>query len=113
VSEVIGDTMENDIGNTARTAGCSKRGEAVAELDIRAHSEAPIFGGAVGMPKHDGCGVREGSPLSLHLCELVISVRGRKLGCVSRRGDHAAANNIKVVRITFGLDGGPECMSRV
>jgi hypothetical protein len=52
------------------------------------------------MLKHGGGGVREGSPLSFHFGELVVGVRGRELGIVTQRGDHGAASNIKVVRIT-------------
>jgi hypothetical protein len=112
MSEVGGDTMKHGVGNTARTPGGSGRGEAVAEVSNRAHGESPIFGGAVGMLKHDGGGVREGSPLSLHFGELVVGGRGRELGSVAQRGDHGAASNIKVVRITVEIDGGPESTSR-
>jgi hypothetical protein len=70
VSEVSGDAMEDGLKDTARTAGYGGRGEAVAEVDSRAHTEAHVLG----MPKHCGGGIREGSPLSLHLSELVACV---------------------------------------
>jgi hypothetical protein len=109
MSEVGRDTMKHGVGNTAITPGGSARGGAVAEVSSRANGESPIFGGAVGMLKHGSGGVREGSPLSFRFGELVVGVRGRELGSVARRGDHgAASNNIKVVRITVELDGGPE-----
>jgi hypothetical protein len=56
--------------------------------------------------EHGGCGVRKGGPLAFHLGELVMSVRCCKLGCVSQGGNHGAASNIKVVRITIELDCG-------
>jgi hypothetical protein len=65
------------------------------------------------MLKHGGGGVREGSPLSLNLSELVISVRGRNLGGVSQRIDHGAASNFKVVWMPVKLDGGPKSTSKV
>jgi hypothetical protein len=65
------------------------------------------------MLEHGGGGVREGGPLAFHLGGLVVSVRGRKLGSVSQRRYHGAASNIKVVRITIELDGGPESTSMV
>jgi hypothetical protein len=39
---------------------------------------------------------------------LVVGVRGRKLGSVTQRRDHGVASNIKVIRVTIELDGGPE-----
>jgi hypothetical protein len=67
--------MEDDVRDIAKTAGCGRRGEAVAEGHSRAHSEAPLLGWTVGMLQHGGGGVREGSPLSLHLSELVVYIR--------------------------------------
>jgi hypothetical protein len=60
------------------------------------------------MLKHGGGSVRESGPLSFHLGELVMSVRGRELGGISQGRDHGAACNIKVVPITFELNNGPE-----
>jgi hypothetical protein len=65
------------------------------------------------MLDHGGGRVGEGIPLSLHLSELVMGARGRKLGGVSQRRDHGAASNIKVVRITVELDGGHKSTSTV
>jgi hypothetical protein len=64
------------------------------------------------MLKHGGGGVREGSPLASHFGKLVVGVLGRKLGSVTQRRDHGAARNIKVVRVTVELDGGPESKSK-
>jgi hypothetical protein len=108
MSEASRNTMESGVWNTARTGGCNGRGEAVAEVDSRAHGEPQVLGGAVGMLKHGGGGVREDRPLSFHLGELVMIVRGRKVGCVSQGRDHGAERNIKVVRIPIELDGGPK-----
>jgi hypothetical protein len=65
------------------------------------------------MLEHRGGGVREGGPMTCHLGELVMSVRGYELGCVSQGSDHGAAVYIKVVRITIELDGGHEGTNRV
>jgi hypothetical protein len=64
------------------------------------------------MLKHGGGRVREGNPLAFHFCELIVGVRGRKLGSVTQRRDHCAASNIKVVRITVEFDGGSESTSK-
>jgi hypothetical protein len=112
MSEVGGETMEHGVGNTATTAGGSGRGEAVTEVNSRAHGESPIFSGALGMLKHSGGGVREGSPMAFQFGEPVVGVRGRKLGSVTQRRDHGAASNMKVVRTTVELDGGPESRSK-
>jgi hypothetical protein len=106
MSEVGGDTMEKGVENTAKTARGSGRREAVAEGNSRAHGKAPVFGGAVGMLKHGGGGVHEGSPLAFHFGELAVGVRGRKLGSVTQRSDHGAASHIKVFQITIELDAG-------
>jgi hypothetical protein len=82
--------MKQGVRNTTITAGGSGRGEAVAEVNNRAHGESPIFGGAVGMLEHGGGGVREGSPLAFHFGKLVVGVRGRRLGSVTQRRDHGA-----------------------
>jgi hypothetical protein len=60
------------------------------------------------MLKHCRGGVREDGLLSLHLGELVVCVRGRKLSGVAQGRDHCAASNIKVVWMTIELDGGHE-----
>jgi hypothetical protein len=93
--------------------GMQQPREAVAGVDNRTYSEALVLGGAVGMLKHGGGGVPEGSPMSFHLCELAMSVRGRTVGCVPHGRYHGAARNINVVRITVELDGEPECTSKV
>jgi hypothetical protein len=83
MSEVGGDTVKHGVRNTASTAAGSGRGEAVAEVNNRAHGKSPIFGGAVGMLKHSGGGVRQGSLMAFHFGKLVLGVRGRKLGIVT------------------------------
>jgi hypothetical protein len=105
--------MEDGVRDTTRTTGGGLCGEAVASVDSRAHSEAPILGGAIGMLKHVSGGVCEGNPLSLHLCKLIVCVQGRKSSGVAQRRYHGAASNIKVLRITIELDGGLEGAMRV
>jgi hypothetical protein len=62
----------------------------------------------------NGCGgVSKGSPLSLHLGELVVYVRDRKLGDVAQGRDHRTARNIEVVWITSELETGCEGTIRI
>jgi hypothetical protein len=84
MSEVIGDAIENRVWHTAGAAGCGGRGKPVTEVDTRADGEDPVFGGAAGVLKHGRGGVRESGPLSLHLSELAVGVRGSKLGVVGQ-----------------------------
>jgi hypothetical protein len=65
------------------------------------------------MLKHGSGGVCKGSPLSLHVGELAVYVRGRKVGGVAQGRDHGTARNIKVVWIAIELDGGSEGTIRV
>jgi hypothetical protein len=113
VCEVGRDAMEKGVRNTARPGGRSGRGKAIAKVDRRTHGKAPILGRAVCVLEHGGGGIRKGGPLAFHLGELVMSVRGGELGCISQGGDHGAASCIKVVRITIELDRGPKGTSRV
>jgi hypothetical protein len=83
------------------------------EIDTRTHGKDPVLCRAVGMMEHGGGGVREGGPLVFHLGELLMSVRGCEVGCVSQGRYHGAAGNIKVVLIIVDLDGRHEGTSMV
>jgi hypothetical protein len=52
VGEVSWDAIEDGVRDSVKTAGGGMCGEAVAEVDNRAHGEAPMLGGKVGTLEH-------------------------------------------------------------
>jgi hypothetical protein len=78
------------------------------KINGRAHGESLVLGWAIGVLHHESGGVRESSPLKLHLSELILGVRCGMLRCASQGGDHDAAGNVEIARITVELGWRPE-----